>query len=177
MHCGVVRGATPLPSDRAGKLVARLNEAHESRHWDHNWHERADTCRIVDWLRCFDSALIEIWVQRRIVVHLELPVDFESFPATEQFVEMKCERLTQIVLLLLKNRQPPPGLGSMLFVSVTAHRLLIHVKQSQGKDRQSVDGAAGGFGVDPLCASGSTPRTCNILKRNSSIFSIQSFRF
>ena len=91
---------------------------------------------------------VEIRIERGVVVHLHLAVDFEQLAAGEQVVEQLGERVGQIGVLLAATAEALVDFLAVGEVDVGADRLLFKVIDPQSHDRETVDRGARRFGIE-----------------------------
>ena len=100
------------------------------------------------------TGLVDLRIQRRIVVHLHLAIGFVLFPASEDVVQQLLERPGQIGVLLFAQGDATQLLFADARRRHRSFQLLTIVIQPQRHDREPIDRAARRLGVDRRLAAG-----------------------
>ena len=118
----------------------------------------------------------KVGVERWVVVHFHLAIDFQLLAAGPNIVQQFGERMREIGVLSLAAGESLADGGAMGFVGAIAGELFFQVIDPQRHDREAVGRAAGVSVFSRAPARGRMPSVGQPLDQRSSIFSIQSLR-
>ena len=90
---------------------------------------------------------VDRWVERGVVVHLELAVDFEAASAGEDVGPELIEATDQVVPLFFEKGKTLTVAVGVAGWCVGAVDFLFGVEDFEGEDGEAIDHEAGGFGV------------------------------
>jgi len=93
-------------------------------------------------------------IERRVVVHFHLAIDFQYLAAGLDVGQQLGKRPRQIGVLFLAAVEPLVDFGAVRRIHIVAGGLFLEVVDSQGQDRESVDRGAGRFGVESGAGAG-----------------------
>lgn len=94
------------------------------------------------------AGAVDGWVQRGVVVHLELAVEFEAAGAGEDLGPELVEAADEIVALVGEKRQALPVALAMAFGDFGAGDFFARVVELEGEDGEAIDDESGAFGME-----------------------------